>query len=84
MKVEYFPTKNWYSSKRNRSYLRTVSCHGIEKLLSVKCLDGFVLCIQGWQQGFYSREYLNPGVAWCKCPQKNLSFAHDTYPPKLL
>ena len=47
MKVEYFPMKNWYSLKRNRSYLRTVSCHGIEKLLSVKCLDGFVLCIQG-------------------------------------
>ena len=37
MKVEYFPTKNWYSSKRNRSYLRTVSCHGIEKLLQCKC-----------------------------------------------
>ena len=36
------------------------------------------------QQGIYSREYHNPGVAWCKCPKKNLSYAHDIYPPKLL
>ena len=33
MKVEYFCIN--------------IFCHGIEKLLSVKCLDGFVLCIQG-------------------------------------
>ena len=45
MKVEYFPTKNWYSSKRNMELF--VSSHVIEKFLSVNRLDGFVLCLQG-------------------------------------
>ena len=45
MKVEYFPTKNWYSSKRNMELF--VSSRVIEKFLSVNRLDGFVLCLQG-------------------------------------
>ena len=45
MKVEYFPMKNWYISKRNiMIYLRPVSSCVIEKFLNVKRLDG---CIQG-------------------------------------
>ena len=40
MKVEYFQTKNWYTSKRNMELFED---HG----QSVKRLDGFVLCIQG-------------------------------------
>ena len=47
MKVEYFPTKIGIFQREIWSYLRTVSSRVIEKFLSVKCLDGFVLCIQG-------------------------------------
>ena len=43
MKVEYFPTKNWYSSKRNMELFedRVQPCHW--KVFSVKRLDSFVL-----------------------------------------
>ena len=47
MKVEYFPTKIGIFQIEIWSYLRTVSSRVIEKFLSVKRLDGFVLCIQG-------------------------------------
>ena len=45
MKAEYFPSKNWYISKRNKELFRVRRV--IKKFLSVKRLDGFVLCIQG-------------------------------------
>ena len=49
MKVEYFPTKNWYISKRKNGVIRglcsAVSLKSFQ--LSVKRLDGFILCIQG-------------------------------------
>ena len=46
MKVEYFPTKIGIFQIEIWSYLRTVSSHVIKKFLSVKRLDGFVLCIR--------------------------------------
>ena len=50
MKVEYFPRKISIFQREIWSYLRTVSSRVIEKFLSVKRLDGFVLCIQGLQE----------------------------------
>ena len=50
MKVEYFPTKIGIFQIEIWSYLRTVSSRVIEKFLSVKRLDGFVLCIQGQRE----------------------------------
>ena len=47
MKVEYFPTKNWYISERNMELFENHVQRVIEKFLSVKLLDGFLLCIQG-------------------------------------
>ena len=48
MKVEYFPTKKIGVFPRQIwSYLRTVFSRVIEKVLSDKRLDGFVLRIQG-------------------------------------
>ena len=47
MKVEYFPTKIGIFQIKIWSYLRTVSSRVIEKFLSVKRLDGFMLRIQG-------------------------------------
>ena len=47
MKVEYFQRKIGIVQREIWSYLRTVSSRVIEKFLSVKRLDGFVLCIQG-------------------------------------
>ena len=45
--VEYFPTKIGIFHREIWGYLRTVSRRVIEKLLSVKRLNGFVLCKQG-------------------------------------
>ena len=47
MKVEYFQRKIGIFQREIWSYLRTESSRVIEKLLSVKRLDGIVLCIQG-------------------------------------
>ena len=47
MKLEYFLRKISIFQREIWSYLRTVSSRVIEKFLSVKRLDGFVLCIQG-------------------------------------
>ena len=43
MKVEYFPTKIGIFQREKWSYLRTVSSRVIEKFLSDKRFDGFVL-----------------------------------------
>ena len=48
MQVEKNKIKNWYIKKRKWNYWRTGRV--IEKFLSVKRLDGFVLCIQGWRK----------------------------------
>ena len=45
MKAEYFPSKNWYISKRNKELFEYRVRRVIKKFLSVKRLDGFVLCI---------------------------------------
>ena len=47
MKVEYFQRKIGIFQRGIWSYLRTMSSRVIEKFLSVKLLDGFLLCIQG-------------------------------------
>ena len=47
MKVEYLQRKIVIFQREIWSYLRSVSGRVIEKFLSVKRLDGIVLCIQG-------------------------------------
>ena len=47
MKVEYLQRKIGIFQREIWSYLRTESSSIIEQLLSVKRLDGIVLCIQG-------------------------------------
>ena len=48
MKIEHFPTKNWYISQRNVELFEDRASRVIER--SVKRLDGFVLCIQGQRE----------------------------------
>ena len=47
MKVEYLQRKIGIFQREIWIYLRTESSRVIEKLLSVKRLDGILLCIQG-------------------------------------
>ena len=55
MKVEYFRRKIGIFQREIWSYWRTVSGRVIEELLSVRRLDGFVLCIQGWRKTLSSK-----------------------------
>ena len=55
-KGRIFPRENWNIQREIWRYLRTASRRVIiEQFLSVKRLDGFVLCIPGWRKTLSSK-----------------------------
>ena len=61
MWVEYFPRKIGIFRREISNYWRTGRV--IEKFLSVKRLDGFVLCILGWRKASSSKFFWLPRSA---------------------